>query len=788
MSMLRRKLRRDLRHLGGQALAVAAMALCGAALFGTLRSMKGWLEASQAAYYAEERFADVFAPAVRVPFPVLAAAARRPGVAEVRGRIVTDALLDLPGRTEPVTARLVSVPDRPGRMLNGVRLQRGRWIAPGARGEAMVSDAFARANGIRPGDSVAVVLGGRWERLAVVATAISPEFLYEIRGAGDVFPDSRRFGVVWVDRRTVEGPAGLDGAVNDVVVRLARGARERGVIAGLDTLLAPYGGAGAYGREDHVSHRFVTDEIAETRVTSVLIPGVFLLVTAFLLHIVLGRVIAIQREQVAMLKAFGIGDLRLTGHYLALALIPVAAGALAGTALGADLAGRLAGVYARFFQFPSTAFIPDPAVLGIGIGVTLGAAALGVLGTLVRVVRLPPAEAMRPEPPPRFRVGALERMGMAARLSLPLRMVLRTLGRRPVRSGLAAFASALAVGLMVAGWYIFDAIDVMAETQFDVIQREDVVVLFTTLEGPDAVRALGREPGVVRAEPSRAVPVRLRHGVREERTALRGLGAGAELRRPIDRRLRPVPLPPTGILLSRTLAERLGVAPGGTVTVEVLEGRRGVREVVVGALVDEPIGLGAYVELAQLARLLGEGPAVTGGFLAVDEGAMPALEARLKRLPAVEGAVSRASAVAGFERTIAESFRISLSVIVLFALVIAIGVVYNGIRVALSERGRELASLRVLGFTVGEVRRLLLEEQAILTLLAVPIGWLVGLGLAALITARVQSDLFRMPLVVLPRTYLLAAVVVITAAAASGLLVARRLGRMDLVAVLKARE
>lgn len=786
--MLRRKLRRDLRHLGGQALAVAAMALCGAALFTTLRSMRDWLIASQASYYAEDRFADLFAPAVRVPLPVLGAAARLPGVEEVRGRIVTDALLDLPDRTEPVTARLVSVPDRPGRMLNGVRLRRGRWIAPGARNEAIVSEAFARANGIVPGDTLAVVLGGRWERLPVVGTAISPEFLYEIRGAGDVFPDNRRFGVLWVDRRTVEGPADLEGAVNDVVVRLARGARERDVIAVLDALLAPYGGVGAYGREDHVSHRFVTDEITETRVTSVLLPGVFLAVTAFLLHVVLGRIVATQREQVAMLKAFGVGDLRLAGHFLALALVPVTAGALVGVVLGVDLAGRLAGVYGRFFQFPASGFTPDPRVLATAVAVTTGAGALGVLGTLARVLRLPPAEAMRPEPPPRFRIGALEHLGLAVQLSLPLRMVLRQLGRRPVRSGLAAFASALAVGLVVAGWYMFDAIDVMAETQFDVIQREDVAVFFTTLEGPAAVRALGRAPGVARAEPFRFTPVRLRHGAREERTALTGLGAGAELRRPIDRRLRPVPLPPEGLLLSRALAQRLAVIPGGTVTVEVLEGRRATREVVVSAVVDEPLGLGAYVELGTLARLLGEGPAVTGSFLAVDEGGLPALEARLKRLPAVEGAVSRRAAVAGFERTIAESFRISLTVLVLFAVVIAVGVVYNGIRVALSERGRELASLRVLGFTLGEVRRLLLEEQGILTLLAVPIGWLVGFGLSALITARVQSDLFRMPLVVLPRTYLLSALMVLAAAAASGVLVARRLGRLDLVEVLKARE
>jgi putative ABC transport system permease protein len=130
----------------------------------------------------------------------------------------------------------------------------------------------------------------------------------------------------------------------------------------------------------------------------------------------------------------------------------------------------------------------------------------------------------------------------------------------------------------------------------------------------------------------------------------------------------------------------------------------------------------------------------------------------------------------------------STGILIFFACVIAFGVVYNGARIALSERGRELASLRVLGFTQREIAVMLLGEQAILTLLAVPLGWVLGYGLSWLITIAIDTELMRLPLVLSPQTYFRAFVIVLAAAALSGLLVRWRLRRLDLIEVLKTRE
>ncbi|HEX4955994.1 MAG TPA: ABC transporter permease [Thermoanaerobaculia bacterium] len=788
MPPLDRKLLRDLVHLKSQMAAVALVVACGIALFVALRSMHGYLATTQQRYYQEYRFADLFASFRQAPLGIAQRASALPGVAAVEARIVQEVLLDLPGLAEPATGRLVSIPERGQPAVNALHLRRGRWIAPGGRDEVLISEAFSRANRLEPGSTFGAVIHGRWQTLRVVGVALSPEYVYEIRGAGDLFPDNRRFGVLWMGREALAAAFDLEGSCNDLALALAPGARPLSVIEGLDRLLAPWGGLGAYGREDHVSHRFVSDEIAETRVTSVLIPGIFLGVTAFLLHIVLLRLVATQRDQIAVLKAFGYTDGAVGGHYLKMALVPVVAGSAVGCGLGLWFAVGLAGIYARFYQFPILRYEPDPWVLFWALAIGGGSALVGALAAVRRALRLPPAEAMRPEAPARFRAGLAERLGLMRRLPPAGRMVLRNLERHPVKAFLSAFGLALAVAILVSGRFTFDAVEFMEELQFEVIEREDVNVVFATLRPRAVVHHLARLPGVLRVEPYRVVPARLVVGPREERAALLGLELESQLHRIVDRRFAVHRPPPGGLLLSKKMAEMLDVRPGETLTVEVLEGARPHRELRVSGLVDELIGVAAYLELADLNRVMREGRAVSGAYLAVDSRHAHDLYQSLKGLPAVTSVAVRQAAREGFRKTVAESFRLSIVMLIVFGSVIAFGMVYNSARISLSERGRELASLRILGFSRGEVAVILLGEQAVLTALALPLGLLLGWGLAALIVLRFESEMFRIPLVISTFTYAFALVVVGLAALLSAAAVRHRLDHLDLVAVLKTRE
>ena len=788
MRTLDLKVLRDARHLKGQLIAVAGLVACGVAVFIMLRSMEGYLRGSQATYYTEYGFGDVFAHAIRAPRSLEARLAHVSGVDRVDTRIVRDVLLDVPGLSEPATGRLVSLPSGGPPTLNRLHLRSGSLVEPGRRDQVVVSAAFAEANQLRVGDAFGAVLNGRWQSVTVVGTAISPEFIYEISGMGGMFPDNRRFGAMWMSESAMAAAFEMEGAFNDIVATLEPGTAERPVLAAFDELLESFGGVGAYGRDDHLSHVFVTSEIEETQVTASFFPALFLLVTAFLLHTTMLRLVRMEREQIGLMKAFGFGSGTVATHYVKLALVPVAAGALVGTSLGVWLAYRMAAIYGRFYQFPEVAFHLDGSVVWTALVIALVTGIAGAVAAARRVVRLAPAVAMAPPTPPRYRQVRVENTRVGRALSPAGQMILRNVTRSPMRSVTTVVGISMALGVLAALLSMFDAIDVIADLQFNHVSREDVSVYFDATRSEDALTELGHLPGVLRVEPIRVVSARVAREQRERRVALEGIDPASELRQIVDASFRVHPPPVEGVLLGRSLADRLRAGPGDMVRLEITEGSRPTRDVVVSGVIDELMGGGLYMEAGALHDLLGESRTVSGALLSVDPAEQDHLYAELKELPGVSSVLVKDVLVQSFNETIEESFLIALTSTLVLGAGLVMAIVYNQARVALSERGRELASLRVLGFSRREVARMLLGEQSVLVLTAIPIGLTLGWLLTLLVMRRFESDLFRMPVVVSPTTYLQAAAIVLAAAAVSALLVRRRLDRIDLIAVLKTRE
>ena len=787
MRALERKLLRDVVHLRGQLIAVALVVMCGIAMWVTMRGAYHSLVLSQRVYYAQDRFADVFAHLVRAPLSVATDVERVPGVTAVQPRIVFDVTLDIPRLAEPATGRLVSIPEDSHPRLNDVHLRQGRWIDPGNPAEVIISEALATANGLRPGDSIGAVLNGRWQRLLIVGIGLSPEFVYEIR-EGDVFPDKRRFGVIWIGRKAVQDAFSMYGAFNDLAVSVAPGTSTAGVIARIDALLSQYGGTGAYDREQQISNRFLSDEIRGDRVGGTIVPAIFLAVAAFLIHIVLTRLVQTQRDQIAVLKAFGYTNLDVGLHYLGIALVAVTAGSVLGILVGVRLAMALATLYKDFFHFPVFLLDLSPALLSEGVMISAASAALGAILAVESAVRLPPAEAMRPEAPPNFHAGIVERSRLFRSATPSTRLVIRNMLRRKAKSMLSILGIALSAAILVVGHSMFDSIDSLMATQFDQAEREDVSVPFLLARSGSAINDLHHLDGVLAVEPYRAVSVKIAHDNYERRTGLIGLSVGASLHRVVDRYGHAVTISPEGIVLNKKLAEILHVRQGDRVTVSVLEGIRPVADLPVTQVVDDLLGISAYANVDVVRRLMEEQDSVSGGYLQVDPLARAKLYVDLKQAPAVAGVTIREAMIQSFKETIAESLSITNISGIIFACIIAAGVIYNGARIALSERGRELATLRVLGFTRAEVGWMLIAEQAILTALAIPFGFVLGYGLCSLLARAYDSEVYRLPLVISRQTWTFAVVVVVLAAVVSALLVLRRIRQLDLVEVLKTRE
>jgi putative ABC transport system permease protein len=786
--MLDIKLLRDLWRLRGQMLAIALVVACGIASFVSMLSAYESLKLSQATYYQEYRFAHVFAQLKRAPESLKAQIAAIPGVAQVQTRVVADVSLDISGEQEPATGRLISIPERQMPMLNDIFIRHGRYIQAGRSNEVLIGENFAKAHQLNLGDTVGAVINGRWQKLQIVGIALSPEYVYAIQGTGDIFPDNKRFGIFWMGREALGTAFNMDGAFNDVALTLMRGAIEADVIFRLDKLLEKYGAFGAIARQDQLSNRFLSEEITQLQGTATLVPPIFLAIAIFLLHILLSRIIATQRDQIAVLKAFGYTNISIGLHYLKFVLVIVFVGAFFGTALGCWFGAAITNNYTRFFSFPLLKYEAGISIIFGAILLSGSAAVVGAFMAVQKAVSLPPAEAMRPEPPARFRPTIIERLGFQAFLSPVGRIILRNLERKPVQALLSIIGISLAVAMLVVGRYTTDAMQYMIYVQFQNIQREDVTIVFNEPR-PSRVRyEVAHLPGVLRAEVFRTVPARLRFEHRTYRIGIMGLESGSEMRRLIDKNLQTVNLPVNGVVLTTKLAEILGVTPGDALTVEVLEGKRPIRTVVVAGLVNELIGVSAYMDIRALNQLMQEGGTVSGAYLATDTLQMDKLYALLKLTPAISGISVRQMAIDRFQETIAGSLGIFTTVMVIFACAIAFGVVYNSARIALSERSRELATLRVIGFTQAEISVILLGEQAMLTLAAIPLGFAIGFGFCALMSFGFDSELYRFPLIVTKATFAFAFVVIAIAAIVSGLIVRRHLTHLDLIAVLKTRE
>ena len=788
INTLDRKLFRDLWNLRGQVIAIALVVACGIASFVLAMSAYNSLQLTQATYYEQYHFAQVFASLKRSPETLKAQINAIPGIAQTQTRIVVDVTLDVPGLKEPATGRLISIPERQASMLNELFLRQGRYIESGRGDEVLVSEAFAEANQLNLDDTIGAIINGRWEQLRIVGIALSPEYVYEVRGAGEIYPDNKRFGLIWMGQKALGKAFNLDGAFNNVTLSLTSRANEIEVITRLDQLLEPYGGLGGYGRKDQVSHRILSDEIKSLEVSATLLPSIFLAIAAFLLHVVLSRLVGTQREQIAILKAFGYTNLAIGTHYLKFVLVIVSGGSFLGTLVGLWLGSGLTRLYAEFFRFPILRYEISSGLVITAILVSFTPATIGGLIAVRQAIILPPAEAMRPEPPAQFKPTIIERLGLQSFFSPPGRIILRNIERKPIQAFLSILGIAIAVAILMTGLYMVNAFTYLIDFQFRNVQREDVTIIFNEPRPSRTRYEITHLPGVIRSEPFRLVSVRMGFKHLTYRSGLTGIQPNGEFRRLIDKNFYIVNLPTNGVVLTTKLAEILGVTPGDNLTVEVLEGNRPTRQIQVVGLVDELIGVQAYMDIHALNRLMEEGQTISGAYLSIDPYFASQLYSRLKRIPAITGISSREANLSSFEDISAKNFRVFTTVLIIFACIITFSVVYNAARIALSERGRELASLRIIGFTRQEIAFILLGEQAILILIAIPLGFVLGYGLAALISFAYNSELYRLPLIVTKATYAFTFVIVMIAAFGSGLIIHRQLNHLDLIAVLKTRE
>ncbi|MDJ0921559.1 MAG: FtsX-like permease family protein [Henriciella sp.] len=784
---LDRKLLRDLWRLKGQGIAVGIIIACGVGIMIMALGSLASLEESRSTYYERYRFADVFADVKRAPNQIVGEIREIDGVKSAETRITRIVTLDLADFNEPANAQLVSLPDEGQPTLNNVMLHEGRWPDLARPEEAIVSRAFAQEHDYHSGDRIRAIFNGRTRDIEIVGIGDSPEYVWTL-GIGGLLPDDKRFGVFWMRRQALERAFDLEGAFNNVTVSLLPNAVEADVISRLDNMLAPYGAVGAYNREDQFSNAFVESEMGQLVAMAAIIPPVFLVVSALLIHAILSRLIAVERQQIGLLKAFGFSNLEVAAHYVKLAVVLSLGGVLAGFVLGRTLARLLTHLYSNTMRFPEIVHVFEPSAFVIGAGAAIVAAVIGALNAALKAAALQPAEAMNPAPPTVYRRGGILPLWLTNKLDEPTRMIVRHITRWPIRAAMTTFGIAASMALLVGTLFAFDSTDEMIDTIYYRTDVYDAAVTFAEIEDETALSELDRVPGVLEVEPTRDVYVRFRNGVHSERGSITGIRSDAKYKRLLDRKETPVSVAESGLTMTSHLASLLNIGLGERLTVEFLEGKRPVLDIPITAVVEEYIGHAAYMNIEELGRVMGESRTITGAFLALDPDLSIEFNDAILDRPQVASVALRSAVIETFNETLEETITIMMMIYAVIGGAIAAGVVYNAARISLTERGRELASLRVLGFTHGEVSYVLLGEQAMLAIIAIPIGSLLGTAFAHLIVLGMSTDLYRVPYVLEPSTRGFAAAVVLVAVFLAAVLVANRIRNLDLIEVLKTRE
>lgn len=788
MTPLHRKLLRDLWRMKSQALAVALVLACGIGMLVMSVGMQGSLERARDRYYLNNGMADVQAQAVRAPRRLGAELAELPGVTALELRAVGQARISLPWVTAPLAAQLVSLPDDGLPRVNRPLLVAGRWPERNTQGEALVNEAFAQANGLTPGSHMDVVVRGQRQRLHLVGVANSPEFVF-VSAPGEPFPQPARFGVLWMRQGQLERALDMHGAFNDVVLTLSDPTLDAPVRQALQNRLAVYGGMEPFGRDRMVSARFLSEELAQLGNMAATLPPIFLAVAAFLLNVTLSRLVATERANIGLLKAFGHSNGAVARHYAGMALLLGGMGLVLGMALGHVFGEWMSSIYRAVYRLPALPFQTDAHTWLLAFGVGLAAALAGALSAVAQAVRLTPAAALAPPSPPHFGGGGQRgSTSWLGQLDPLTRIIIRRVVSAPRRSLSTLAGVALALSVLVVSQHFPAGIEKFLQVTFRVAKTQDATVTLTEAGGPTALHALARLPGVEAVEPFRAVAVSYHFNGRSVQDALVGMPAQPQLERLVQTGSEAVTLRGDGLVASRGLARQLHAQAGDVVRVEVTQGRRMQFDLKVVQVADLWVGSSGYTELTALGRLLQEPGRISGAHLRLQPDRTDAFNAAVAERPALAGLSHVRQAEASMRQTFSQGSGFMSTLFLTFAGMMAAGVAYATASVTLAEQQRDLATLQVLGYTRWQVSYVMLGELALLTLLALPLGLWVGYGFALWLMGTMSNELFTFPMVVDPAAYARSALFVLATVAACAAWVRRQVDKVDLVASLKSRE
>ncbi len=743
-------------------MAVALVVMIGVSIYISMNTAYYNLDHSRDVFYRENHFADYYFHVVRAPYQVIKRIEALSGVDMVTGRVQMDVPL-MRENADRGTIRLTGYHLPLDKEVNRIQLLSGRMFdkdPSGGRIEVLTDPQFAAANRLNPGDSLVVAAQGREVTLTVTGTAGGPEFIYPMKDAASLMPEPESFGIIMAPLNQVQQVLGYPGQVNQVLITVAPGYDEEKVAEQVEKILEPYGNLASYPRKDQLSHAMLDAELEGLQKSASSLPAVFLVLAAIIQYVMLGRMIKTQRREIGILKALGFDRRRIVMHYAGYSMMITLLGAVLGIIFGIMLSSVFSKAYAIFFNLPQEIGGLNVKAIFYGLIFSLAAGAAAGLGASRGILSLNPAESMRSEPPRvSGRIGLERWTWLWRKLDNYWRMSIRTVWRNGWRSFFTMVGVMFAAGMLIIAFFADDSMDYMLTQHFAFEKSYDYLIRFTEPVKEYEILNISRLEGVVKSEPLLEVPVRVSFGVREEDDLLLGMNPGTTLKTVFNEDGDLLAIPQDGVLMNDMTAKKLGVKVGDQVTIEtrMQSGVSQETSLKVLGINHQMIGSGSYVSLKQANQVLRESRIVTAVMLKVDPGKAADIEKELNRMTGVSSIQSRQRELEGFEKQM--GYMIYFVVIMVsFAVILGFAIVYNSSVIGFSERQRELALLKMMGFSDREVGGLLLRE----TLLQSIPGMLLGLPFGRMMSqwwvAAISTEAFTFPVVVYPRTYIVSAI------------------------------
>lgn len=787
MNHLNRKIIRDLWQFKGQFISVLVVVIIGVMLYSGINAAFRNLSGASEKYYREYRFADLWATMYRAPEGVEEKIKSLPFVKMATGRVVQDVKIGISG--ENAIVRMITLPDDKKDIVNDVRITSGSYFSVQENNQCLLEEEFFKAHNLKIGDYIYPIINGNEVKLKVSGTVKSPEFVYTIRDGGELMPDNRKFGIVFVKQSFGQAILGYEGSINSLVMLVHEGTDIDSAKDDVKKYLEEFGVSEVVEKENQISNKMLSEEMKGLKATGGSFPVVFFIVAAVIIYITMGRIVENQRTQIGVLKAFGFSNLSILLHYLSYSIIIAVVGNIIGAVLGMYLGKGFTELENMYFHLPVTDMKMYPELVIPASMLTLFFCLLAGYNACKRAFRIMPSEAMRPKAPLKGKKILIERITVLwGKLGYSWKMILRNVFRYKRRALMTSIGVVFATAITFISFGMMDSINFLMDQQYSNIQNYDIKVSFTKYLNLEELSYIRSIPHVVKLEPVVETGVEVSNGWKKKDIGFTALINNPEIYKATDKEGTPLELPDNGILIPEKLSKLLDAGPGDTVQIKSYLPGKEKKDIMVKGVVAQYIGSSVYSSIDSMNYLIGEGRIANSAVMIIDSPDNErAVIDKLKEIPAVGSVQSKSDAYNNLMRNMS-SMTAFIGVMIILAAVLSVAVVYNIATINIFERQRELATLKVLGFKDKEVRSLIFNENYLITLFGAMVGLPFGNWLGNAMMSMYDTDAYSFIFTATNEAYILSAALTAGFTVLANLTLMGKIRNINMVEVLKSNE